>query len=430
MHTSTKVWTLSIVITTFLLCNLFIITQLHYKNTTNTHSKARLQPDPLASPLPVQGHMNHSLKAPDFEERSVATFDRVHVFYYPWYSNEIVDGAWNHWNHRILPHWNTNTRKNYKYNINYNPPEDIGSCYYPERGTYSSSNPDIINQHMSDLKDYLVVISWWGPKHKSESKDGEGFTTDVLVGMILQSAEKYGTKIAFHIEPYEGRSAESVRSDLEYLFEQYGSSEAFYRDPGSNLPVIYMYDSYHTPVEEWKELLIGEKSIRGTNIDSIILGLYLKHLDRKVILEAGFDGFYTYFGSDGFTEGSTSSRWENIVSWAAQNNLYSSISIGPGYNDERIRPWNAANTKSRENGEYFKRMWEKVINANPTAVSITSYNEWMEGTQIEEVVPKSIDITIYDGLEYSYLDYSPHDPGYYMELTAQYSAKWYNTNKL
>lgn len=31
----------------------------------------------------------------------------VHIFYYQWYANPEFDPAlgWNHWNHKILPHW-------------------------------------------------------------------------------------------------------------------------------------------------------------------------------------------------------------------------------------------------------------------------------------------------------------------------------------
>jgi glycoprotein endo-alpha-1,2-mannosidase len=57
--------------------------------------------------------------------------------------------------------------------------------------------------------------------------------------------------------------------------------------------------------------------------------------------------------------------------------------VGPGYNDERIRPWNAHNTKGREGGRYYMGMQRIALEARPDALSVTSYNEWGEGTQIE-----------------------------------------------
>lgn len=90
---------------------------------------------------------------------------RVHVFYYPWYGNPAIDeGGWNHWDHTILPHWNEGVRAKYVHNIKYSPPEDIGSVFYPLYGPYSSADPEIIDVHMEELRDYVVVVSWWGMK--------------------------------------------------------------------------------------------------------------------------------------------------------------------------------------------------------------------------------------------------------------------------
>lgn len=50
-------------------------------------------------------------------------------------------------------------------------------------------------------------------------------------------------------------------------------------------------------------------------------------------------------------------------------------SVGPGYNDEGIRPWNAHNTKSRADGAYYDNMWRQAIDAGARYVSITSFNE-------------------------------------------------------
>ncbi|KAF4735638.1 hypothetical protein FOZ62_015810, partial [Perkinsus olseni] len=35
----------------------------------------------------------------------------VHGFYYMWYRSKERDGAWVHWNHRRLPHWDPQTAK-------------------------------------------------------------------------------------------------------------------------------------------------------------------------------------------------------------------------------------------------------------------------------------------------------------------------------
>jgi hypothetical protein len=88
---------------------------------------------------------------------------RVHVFYYPWYGNPATDETgWSHWDHSIIPHWDATTRKQFKYDVKYVPPLDIGAMFYPERGPYSSADPAVVERHMAELQNYVVVVSWWG----------------------------------------------------------------------------------------------------------------------------------------------------------------------------------------------------------------------------------------------------------------------------
>jgi glycoprotein endo-alpha-1,2-mannosidase len=69
-------------------------------------------------------------------------------------------------------------------------------------------------------------------------------------------------------------------------------------------------------------------------------------------------------------------------------------SVGPGYDDSKIRPWNAASVREREGGRYYEKMWRAALAMQPTPriVSVTSYNEWGEGTQIEGAVAREIDV--------------------------------------
>ena len=41
-----------------------------------------------------------------------------------------------------------------------------------------------------------------------------------------------------------------------------------------------------------------------------------------------------------------------MVRFGHKNGLLSALSVGPGYNDTLIRPWNQHNTRDREGGQY------------------------------------------------------------------------------
>ena len=126
---------------------------------------------------------------------------------------------------------------------------------------------------------------------------------------------------------------------------------------------------------------------------------------------ACMDGFYTYFAAIGFTNASTPANWKSMQQWAKAHNKLFIPSVGPGYIDTRIRPWNGSTTRDRENGKYYDDMYKAAIESGASYISITSFNEWHEGTQIEPAVSKKCDA-------FEYLDYKPLADDYYLIRTA------------
>jgi glycoprotein endo-alpha-1,2-mannosidase len=332
---------------------------------------------------------------------------RVHAFYYPWYGNPVTDGRYANWNHPVA--------------VRKGPPrqfpggDDIGADFYPKLGCYSSNSPEILEQHMRWLRRArvgVICVSWWGR---------DSFTDRALTP-LFRAAEKHGIRITFHIEPHiglGGRNAESMRDAMRYLLDRFGKSPALFRDPDrGNRPMIYVYDSYLTKAEEWATILSpdGEHTIRGTSHDVIAIGLWVKKNEKDFMLRSGFDGFYTYFATEGFTYGSTPANWKRLARWAEDQGKVFIPCVGPGYIDTRIRPWNGKNTRARESGKYYDDMFRTAISVQPPFVGITSFNEWHEGTQIEPAIPKKID-------GYTYESFSPLLPEHYLDRTAEWARK-------
>jgi glycoprotein endo-alpha-1,2-mannosidase len=102
-----------------------------------------------------------------------------------------------------------------------------------------------------------------------------------------------------------------------------------------------------------------------------------------------------------------------MADFAEKNDLIFCPSVGPGYLDTRIRPWNSSTTIERDNGNYYRNMFRSAIQVNPDFISITSFNEWHEGTQIEPAISKKL-------TDYVYEDYGQDtDPDYYLKLTKE-----------
>lgn len=300
----------------------------------------------------------------------------VAVFYYPWYGNPAFDGEFRHWTQN-----------------GHEPPAAIASSYFPARGVYSSADVSILREHMQDLQDAgatTVVVSWWGPG----SIEDERFRT------VLTEASAHGLRVALHVEPYRGRTPAGVAAEVLRL-----------RPLG--VDDVFVYDSANAADEDWRAAndLLGDVRVFAHTA-----------LPGKAAA-GGFDGLYTY---DVLTyDGSSFGR---MCAGARTLGLLCAPSVGPGFDarratgDTRVRP--------RERGATYDRMWRSAIRAAADVVTVTSYNEWHEGTQIEPARATGSPYRCYDGAwglrgpaaERAYLWRTAYWAGVYAERRAQYSA--------
>jgi glycoprotein endo-alpha-1,2-mannosidase len=92
--------------------------------------------------------------------------------------------------------------------------------------------------------------------------------------------------------------------------------------------------------------------------------------------KGGFDGLYTYdvYVYDG-------SSFPRLCNQAWKLGLLCAPSVGPGYDARRAT--GDARVRSRLRGARYDWMWRKAVHSRADIVTVTSYNEWHEGTQIE-----------------------------------------------
>ncbi|MGE5273316.1 MAG: alpha-mannosidase [Verrucomicrobiota bacterium] len=253
---------------------------------------------------------------------------RISIFYYPWYGNPAKDGGWEHW---ILPGGTA---------------ADIASSFYPARGLYSSSNPAVVRAQMREIAAagvQEVVSSWWG----------WGSAEDVRLPLIVKEANAAGLSVAVHLEPYPGRSITTVEADIDHL-----RSLAITR--------IYVYRPFDIAVSDWADLRAREPDVQ----------LYAQTTLVGRAAAAKFDGIYTYdvllWGGDSFSR---------LCAQAHRVGLACLPSVGPGYDATRATA--DVRVKPRRDGATYDAMWRSAFRSSADGVTITSYNEWHEGTQIE-----------------------------------------------
>jgi hypothetical protein len=296
---------------------------------------------------------------------------RVAIFYYPWYGTPGLDGAYEHWQQR-----------------GYRPPGSISSAFYPARGPYSSSDLGVLQSHMAQIWSAgidQVIVSWWG----------RGSAEDRRLPAVLQAARARGLVVAAHVEPYVGRSAATAAEDIAYL-----------RDLG--IRDFYVYGGHETPLADWAEL----NATLGPEVRTFLQSAY-----AGAAAAGGFDGVYTY---DVLVH--HGGKLRRICEQARNRGLLCAPSVGPGYDARRAVA--DLRVKSRRLGATYDSMWRSALAAQPDMVTITSFNEWHEGTQIEparaHVGPRG---GWYEGYDGAYGLYGRAAQGAYLARTAYWADR-------
>jgi len=133
----------------------------------------------------------------------------------------------------------------------------------------------------------------------------------------------------------------------------------------------------------------------------------------EAVTAGHFDGAYNYATLHLETEGG--------FDWARSlppDALYIP-SVIPGFNAERIG-YESSTTVPRRGGQEYDDQWSAALGTGiaPDLVSITSFNEWHEGSSIE---PARAD---YSAGGRDYLDFSPLSPTAYLDRTASWVKRY------
>ncbi|MDX6409948.1 MAG: glycoprotein endo-alpha,2-mannosidase [Gaiellaceae bacterium] len=254
---------------------------------------------------------------------------RTAIFFYPWYSNPRHDGQYVHWEQG-----------------GHSPPFDVASAFFPLRGAYSSGNPRVLDAQMADIAASgidEVVSSWWG----------RGSAEDRRLSAVMGAAKRRGLQVAVQLEPYAGRTIDSIAADLAYI-------------RGLGINDVYIYRSNDFPAADWNRITRQPTGLRLFGQTNLV----------GFAARAGFAGFYTY---DIVIY--HAAKFDRYCRQARAAGILCAPSVGPGY--DALAATGDTNIKERLDGVTYDSMWKAAIRAGADVVTVTSYNEWGEGTQIE-----------------------------------------------
>lgn len=238
---------------------------------------------------------------------------------------------------------------------------------------YQSADRATIERHVSQAQDAgidALVQSWYGP---SENPTETNFRT------LLDVAQARGFRAAVDFEvtsPLLGDSS-AVTSGLATLLATHIQHPAYFRYQGK--PVIFFWRQQRFSVEAWAAI----RNQVDPNRDS-----YWIAEGTDISYQAVFDGHHLYSIAWAGSPADQLSTWANRVrGYAAgqQVNRLWVATVMPGYDDTRL-PRSNSFVVPRRGGDYYRETWRGALASQPDMLILTSFNEWLEGTQIEPSV--------------------------------------------
>lgn len=247
----------------------------------------------------------------------------------------------------------------------------------PDGGLYDSADPAVIARQIEQARSAGItgfITSW----------DGEGNRRDRVLEALVAAAPE-GFSITAYIES-SGGSPEVLADRLNALHQRYAGAPRWLRLNGR--PCLFVFDRV------WQELgQTGWTSARMLHDQTRAGGFAVvgpANTEAEISARRRlFDALHIYsmqFQTDGWrlAFGLLARRW--ISRWVqAQRGLaVTTATILPGYDDRRLddrtgdRP-----TTPRRAGRTFRMMTEAALAARPDWILIVSWNEWLEGTEIE-----------------------------------------------
>ena len=316
--------------------------------------------------------------------RSFADDRLVSVYYYPWHDTN------RHWAEGYL-----------RFNLDPAQP--------PQLGEYSNRNSNTIDQHLAWSENFGIdnwIFSWWGPG----SWEDETIRNHILPRMIGRNVSFslfYEAAGLLNLQNdqifFDPAKITLLRSHFDYIASNYFSHPNL--QTIDERPVIYIYltrtfsGEYVAAIDSVRQdmsalgydvYLVGDEVYWGTPNSSRIAVL-------DAITPYNMHGPSQYAGYPSQTSfiADVRSIYEQYEVTAQNLGIKFIPGIMPGFNDRAVRldadhyiiPRNFHQDSSfTSTFSHFAEMAEDFIDTGLNMVTITSFNEWHEDTQIEPTI--------------------------------------------
>lgn len=321
----------------------------------------------------------------------------VWAIYLPGYRNRETDGSYYGW-------MNAGPRKV----RDFTAPFKLPIRTFPKLGIYSSHDESIINNHLFMLKNAgvdAIIVQLHGEEELNKFEKR-------TLRQLFKNAMQYDMKVGIQLQSYENASYNSYYNDIKDYIDYFGRHDSLLKI--NDKPVVIIYEAYKI-----KNIYKLIEKAKETQYDCYFVSTIESIGHVGVLNEDGFDSVTT-FSINGANPASNTEQWPNIHRSCRERGIGFMIAVGPGYDDKLSNDWNHYNNVGRNNGIYYDEMWKKAVQVDPDIIIINSFNNWIEGTQIEPAINRT-------GYEFN-KDYwsNDNDSGLYMRKTSDWSKEFHD----
>jgi glycoprotein endo-alpha-1,2-mannosidase len=257
----------------------------------------------------------------------------------------------------------------------------------PVFGYYSSHNLSIIADQIHEAQSVGInaFLESWIPT--------QSFINESL-GIVIPEATQLGFQVGLQYETNatlvqsgltQSQALAAFVGQIDWYLTNFSSSPSLLRIDG--VPVIFLWQADSYPASFWQSAFsqirahhaayfIAEANGNFSDF-SVFDGVDIYGVNFPMVV----DGLASNFTGANFTDGTALPYWEMQWEAALHNKLWFAPAE-PGF-DDLNDPSEAPKYTPRLNGSVYKATWDLADTSQADGVTITSWNEWHEGSNIE-----------------------------------------------
>lgn len=233
---------------------------------------------------------------------------------------------------------------------------------------YNSDSGDVMQRHVNQAKSAGIdgfIVAWYG----------NGDRTDSNLAKLLDIGAQNGFSATIHFETPQFWGVDDVIAQLRAFYENRANHPAMVRYQGR--PVIFFWRAATFDNGTWDFI--------RSQVDPEHRAVWMADGDNFGILGgSSWDGISPYAIAWSGDPASQLPRWANVARSVAPDKLWNPV-VSPGCDDTAARAPTCI--QDRAGGAYYQATWDGALASSPSwAIVVSTFNEWMESTQIEPSV--------------------------------------------